>query len=39
MEGNSQQMFNNLQTPANSQSEFDAFYTTVLSLLNQYYTE
>ena len=39
MEENSQQMFNNLQTPANSQSEFDAFYTTVLSLLNQYYTE
>jgi len=36
---NHQQQFNNSQTPADTQIEFDAFYTTALSLLNQYYPE
>ena len=39
MDENNQQPFNNSQTPADTQIEFDAFCTTVLSLLNQYYPE
>ena len=39
MEENNQQPFNNSHTPADTQTEFDAFYTTALSLLNQYYPE
>ena len=36
---NNQQPFNNSQTPADTQIEFDVFYTTALSLLNQHYPE
>ena len=39
IEVNNQQPFNNSQTPVDTQIEFDAFYTTALSLLNQYYPE
>ena len=39
IEENNQQPFNNSQTPADTQTEFDAFYATALSLLNQYYPE
>ena len=39
IEVNNQQPFNNSQTPADTQIEFDVFYTTALSLLNQHYPE
>jgi len=39
MEENNQQPFNNSQMPADTQIEFDAFYTTALSLFNHYYPE